>query len=218
MRRKEEFIDNLARESVYAKTQCLKKQANFYEQLSQYNSVHPGSSNLASETVQADQTNFEPDISVLVNSKTLINYNFDTTPNARMTQVGQARQKQDRFTLGSGDKTERHRHLNVISADGPHHHNTSRHQHSHHSKQSFSQNPTNNPDTVTQGPSQSNSKVSTPFQPLRPLFLRRRLSPLQTARGVPNRKVLHLFNYKGFQEKNHIIPDSEKKAVVHTLC
>lgn len=57
LHRNQKLMNNLMTQTVYTKTQCLKKQANFYNKLSRYNQ--------AGRSHESDQ--YEPEITVTVN-------------------------------------------------------------------------------------------------------------------------------------------------------
>ena len=64
IRRQDRFIDSLMMNTVHEKTQCLKKQAQFYNNLQRYN--HSVRSALQ-DGASGSGSNYDPEISVLIN-------------------------------------------------------------------------------------------------------------------------------------------------------
>jgi len=65
--RQNKFMRNLMTNNVYTKTQCLKKQADFYNSLGGYSQQVRSAMD---QTQPLDQSNYDPEISVLINQKT----------------------------------------------------------------------------------------------------------------------------------------------------
>lgn len=83
----------------------------------------------------------------------------------------------------------KHRHQKVVSAEGPS------------STRSYKETATD-------------ETLKAPFHNFDPPFLRRKQSP---GTAGTKRRILHLYNYKGFQDKHNLVPDVHKRNVLHSM-
>lgn len=56
-----------------------------------------------------------------------------------------------------------------------------------------------------------------PFQPLKPPFLRRKLSPLGHPTNIPVKKVFQLHNYRAYNDHTHVVSANDKMAMLDSF-